>query len=405
MNQPYWSKKHILSLICFMFFLSPLFGQSIDKNIKTPEGSWDLEQISSSGAHQKLLLKIKYSEKYGRYFGNLTSRGETTILSNLNFSKETSTITFSSHTRQPNNFSLTINERKIEGTLESNQQSFQITGNKAEAFNPDDVMVYDQYTPTKIPEDINDLYLSSGNKASNIVLLIVQGGPFDKMQYTNELEQWNGKLHIAYVKQAQIINPTILPPDNNLSLEAAQKENLVSVEILHRVIQHFKSSDKRVLVWGVSYGAWVIQKYIAEYGIEADAISIAAGRLDIEEEIWKQGTLNQRAYDITYKGDDRIYTEMGFSYTKPLSYLLACITEERFTKSFESVDLSKLVVYQYGKKDGTVGRLNDSEIEFLKSKNVEIDVCKKCYHRQMLSSKTTNSAIEMMLKFVSQQKD
>lgn len=349
-----------------------------------------------------LTLKIKYSTKYNRYFGDITFYGETNSLDSLTFNKETNNITFSAHRRNRDYFNLNVSDNIIKGTIKTDKKEFDIIGEKLDVFDPNTIQEYDKYTPTRIPDNITDLYLESGNKESNTVLLIVQGGPYDRMQNTTEFDKWKNKLHIIYVKQAQIINPTIFPPENNLDIEDARKENLVTVEMLHRVIKHFKSNNKKVLVWGASYGAWVIQKYIGEYGIGADAISIAAVRLEIEEEIWKTGNLNQTVYDVTYKGNERIYTKMGFSYTKPTSYLLATIDEERFTKTFENIDLSKLVVYQYGRKDGTVGRLNESEIKFLKSKNIEIEVCKKCYHRQMLSIKIANSAIEKMLNFISE---
>jgi len=365
------------------------------------QGTWELQQVISSKRKKNLTLNIKYSENYNRYFGNLTSYGDRTTLYNISFDDESKTLKFSSHISKESLFILTVSEGKIEGTVSENGLDHHISGSKTESSNSSIIKEYGTYERTKLPNNIKELYQEAGNLSSDTVLLIVQGGPFEEMQYgVDQFEKWADDLHIVFVKQAQIINPTILPPENNLTLEDAYYENLISVEMLHKTIQNFKEQNKKVLVWGVSYGAWVIQKYIVEYGIGADAVSIAAGRLDLEEEIWKEGKMNQKVFDITYKKDQRIYTELNFSFTKPSSYLLVEINKERFTKSLKQKDLSKLVVYQYGKKDGTVGRLSKSEIEFLKSKNVEIEVCKRCYHRQMLSEKIMNSAIRKMLDFV-----
>ncbi|MGB5982238.1 MAG: hypothetical protein WBG46_08845 [Nonlabens sp.] len=373
-----------------------------DLKVDLLQGSWQLEQVISSKLKKTITLNIKYSNRHKRYFGNVKSRSITTTLDSINFNPETSLLIFSSHMRNNNLFVLTLTDNKLSGTVSSQGNTYKISGLKKDS-PPVNIKEYSNYQKTKLPSKDIDLFESKGKTSSSIVLLIVQGGPFDEIQYSpQQFESWTDKLHIALVKQTQILNPTILPPENNLSLMDARYETKITVDILHRVIQHFKQQNKKILVWGVSYGAWVIQKYITEYGIDVDAMSIAAGRLDLEKEIWKEGKLNQKVYDITYKRGKRIYTEMGFTYTKPLSYLLAAVDEERYTQSLSSKDLSNLVVYQYGKKDGTVGRLNSSEMKFLKSKNVDIEICNKCYHRQMLSKKIMNSAITKMLEFIDQ---
>ena len=396
MNQ----KLSLIRFITFLFCINLLSAQNSNDNNHTFQGVWELETIYASRENPKSILNIKYSETYKRYFGTIVSAGETTTLDSLSINNSTNTLTFSSHRRNNDKFDLVINGNTIEGTLESDHEHFSIKGKKVDNVSPTNITEYGKYSPTIIPDDVNELYLEYGNTESNTVLLIVQGGPFDKIQYSNGFDKWKDKLNIAIVKQAQILNPSILPPENNIGLSDAYRENLISVEILHKVIKHFKNENKKVMVWGISYGAWIIQKYISLHGIEADAVSIAAGRLDIEEDIWKKGKLNQTVYDITYKGKQRVYTELGFTFSKPTAFMLASINEERFTETLKDRDLSKLIVYQYGKKDGTVGRLLDSEIEFLKSKNVELEVCKKCYHRQMMSHNIVDSAIKKMLEAI-----
>jgi len=368
------------------------------------QGTWNLQQVISSKQKKDMTLNIQYSTNHNRYFGNIVAFEKITSLDNISFDAETRILKFSSHIRNNHSFKLLVNGEKIEGTVTEREIDYDISGVKTDSSNATEIKEYGAYERTTLPENIKDFYLEAGNTSSDIVLLIVQGGPFEEMQYTiNQFEKWANKLHIVFVKQAQIINPTILPPENGLTLEDANYENLISVKMLHNTIQNFKDQDKKVLVWGVSYGAWVIQKYIAEYGIGADAISIAAGRLDLEPEMWKEGKMNQKVFDITYKKNKRVYTEMGFTYSKPTSYLLASINKERYSKSLSNIDLSKLVVYQYGKKDGTTGRLSKPEIEFLKKKNVEIEICNKCYHRQMLSEKIINSATQKMIDFVNRE--
>ncbi len=388
-----------LYLIIILLYTNELSAQNRTENLI--QGTWKLQQVISSKQKKDLILNIIYSKEYDRYFGNISISGNITTLDSISFDAESSVLKFSSHLKNKTSFNLKVSNDKFEGTLSDSEIDYDISGKKTDSSNSTKINEYGTYKRTKLPNNIESLYVQTGNTSSDVVLLIVQGGPYEEIQYTiNHFEKWANKLQIIFVSQAQIINPTILPPENNFKLEDAYYENLISVEMLHKTIQHFKQQNKKVLVLGVSYGAWIIQKYIAEYSIGADAISIAAGRLDLEEEIWKEGEMNQKVIDITYEKDRRIYTKMGFTYSQPISYLLGKISEERFTKSMSNSDLSKLVVYQYGNKDGTVGRLSKSEIAFLESKDVEIEVCNQCYHRQMLSEKYMDSAIRKMVDFI-----
>ncbi|RXG12863.1 hypothetical protein DSM03_1088 [Leeuwenhoekiella aestuarii] len=388
----------IIGLLLIFFFYNQTWAQ--DQGSDFLQGAWKLHQLKDDKVHQEFILNFKYSDTFHRYFGNSSVYGSITTLDHINFDEKAKTLSFSSHIRKGEVFNLKIVNEKFQGTFIRDNQEFKLTGSKIAKTNSNPVLAYGKYQTTTIPENIDELYVETGNTNSEIVVLYVQGGPFDKLQYTQEFNAWKNELHIVYVKQAQMINPSILPPENKLTYEDALKENLVSVEILKRLITHFKKQNKKVLVYGESYGAWIIQKYIAEFGNEADAVSISAGRLNKDLKILQATKLNQKVYDITYKNGKRIYTEMDFTYSKPNAYMLSSINSEIFTETLKDRDLSKLVVYQYGKKDGTVGHLDDNEIAFLQSKNVEIEVCKKCYHRQMLSAKIANKAIEKMIKLV-----
>ncbi len=80
------------------------------------------------------------------------------------------------------------------------------------------------------------------------------------------------------------------------SLADLQAEVDVSVEILDRTIKHFKAQDKRVVVVGHSYGAFLLGRYLALRGPEAaDQYLLMAGRLDMQEEV-VQGFLTGTVY-------------------------------------------------------------------------------------------------------------
>lgn len=369
-------------------------------NDNAPIGKWKVEKQFSSERKVNLELNIKYSEKYKRYFGSILDYfGNPITLDSIKYNGNNGELTFSYHNSNREYYKLNIQDNLLKGEI-LGEETISVVGHKLGVYNPNVIFKYGPYKPTELTTNISDLFLETGNLKSKTVLLVVQGGPFLTIQYSNQFKKWEDELHTVFVKQAQHLNPSIFPPENNLTLSNAYSENLITVEILHKVINHFKSLDKKVIVWGTSYGAWVIQKYIAEYGVEADAVSVSAGRLDIEEKIYNEGKMHQIAYDITYKNDKPIYTKLSFTYPQPQAYLLASIDKERYTKTLKNKDLSKFVVYLYGKKDGTIGRLSENEVVFLKSKGVEIEMCNNCYHRQMVSTKKANSAIKKMLKFI-----
>ena len=219
-------------VILFCAHISPAQNQPKERL----QGTWELQQVISSKRKKNLTLNIKYSDNYKRYFGNLISYGDRTALYNISFDDESKTLKFSSHLNNESLFNLNINDSKIEGTVSSNGLDHNISGSKTESSNSSMIKEYGTYERTKLPNYIKELYEESGNLSSDTVLLIVQGGPFEEMQYgVDQFEKWADDLHIVFVKQAQIINPTILPPENNLTLEDAYYENLISVEIIIKI--------------------------------------------------------------------------------------------------------------------------------------------------------------------------
>ena len=71
-----------------------------------------------------------------------------------------------------------------------------------------------------------------------------------------------------------------------LSFAELQAEVDVSIEILHRVIAHFKAQGKQVVVVGHSYGAFLTARYLWRKGPgAADRYLIMAGCLDMQREV------------------------------------------------------------------------------------------------------------------------
>ena len=88
---------------------------------------------------------------------------------------------------------------------------------------------------------------------------------------------------LVQVHQTLTINNDLVSRHRELSFEELQAEVDVSIEILHRVIEHFKAQGKQVVVVGHSYGAFVTARYLWRKGPgAADRYLIMAGRLDMQ---------------------------------------------------------------------------------------------------------------------------
>ena len=71
-----------------------------------------------------------------------------------------------------------------------------------------------------------------------------------------------------------------------MSFAELQAEVDVSIEILHRVIEHFKAQGKQVVVVGHSYGAFLTTRYLWRKGPDAaDRYLVMAGRVDMQREV------------------------------------------------------------------------------------------------------------------------
>ena len=82
--------------------------------------------------------------------------------------------------------------------------------------------------------------------------------------------------------QTLTLNPRLAARHARLSLANLQAEVDVSVELLRRVIDHFKAQDKHVVVVGYSYGSFLVARYLALHGPDgADRYLLMAGRLDM----------------------------------------------------------------------------------------------------------------------------
>lgn len=242
------------------------------------------------------------------------------------------------------------------------------------------------YAQTTLPGDTTQLWIEHGKLNSDTVLLICQGGPARNLTFSEHgktsyryIPEYSN-YRIAYVHQAQTLNSEIFNYQEEFTLEMAEKEVENTTEILHRALHYFKSREKRTVVIGNSYGAYIVLNYLSEKPSLADKYVIVAGRLDDDPKILEQhlrGYNGHFALDgTTYipeseQEDLNNYSAAELKEYRVKQLLKGAIGRPRYSNALANKDLSNITFF-YATNDQNVGRLTESELTFLTSKNVEI---------------------------------
>jgi hypothetical protein len=256
---------------------------------------------------------------------------------------------------------------------------------------------------TKLPEEVSKLYVEKGNLSSDRVLLYLIGGPSNTLEndYFDILEL--SDYHEVYVHQAQTYNKeVVIGLNKDLSFEQAIAENKVSVQMLHKVINHFKAQGKDIYLIGHSFGAFLLHSYLATYDDSTTPALAMAGRLAMPDEVWKgyrdrtpyyfkDGTtpiLQTIPEQVTTENLHELYASMR---------LQAGLGHYRYMELLKGKDLSNLMV-AYGEKDGAVGRLNEEELQFLNQHQARVYAIPDGEHGSMVDMPHRAEILKLFFK-------
>lgn len=197
-----------------------------------------------------------------------------------------------------------------------------------------------------------------------------------------------------------------------LTSAEAEAIDLESVQWLARFIKHFDQKGKKIAVIGSSFGSFMVNELVAQYGTNyADLFISAVGRLNMDDDIVKAfsqgkgGGFSYPAYGsadkfVTYPqgteivklsgeinpdnyatnfysknyaaltADEKVIIDKVVMGAKSMVALNAGLGQRRYTKVFADYDLSKmLVIWNY--LDAATGIFTLDEVKFLKDKNVK----------------------------------
>ena len=274
---------------------------------------------------------------------------------------------------------------------------------------------------TALPEDATRLYetVPGGDPDADTVWLFSQGGPVTELDSSDLTEfPGHGRRLLVNVHQVQTLNPGLIDDARLDSVAQVQAEMDVSVEILDRVIRHFKAQGKRVVVLSHSFGSFIVPRYLALKGPgAADRYVIMAGRLDIERKMYEN-----RLSKLHDASTVAWFYEGGTTLTRfdqaagpidpdpaapPVDSVLpravrmqavfqGALGKHRYTRLLAGTDLSK-VIYAYGTTDEAVGRLTGEEVAFLESRGAEV-LAVEGGHGSMLDDPAATARIVALLE-------
>lgn len=230
---------------------------------------------------------------------------------------------------------------------------------------------------TLVDEDaaVASLYEAVGNRNADTVLVFAQGGPapgLDSIGFGLLTEGLDlDAVYVLNVHQAQTLDPETFTMAD-IDFDAAIAADDESVRILGDIVTHFQSRNKRVVVLGISYGAFLVQDLLSKQGNLADAYVIVVGRLDVPEQAWRIFADGGAVEFIDGVDPTEVPIEaFGYGTGTPegernMSRLLAGVMANRYTQLWTDLDLAN-VIFVYGDADEQVGRLTDDEIRFLEA--------------------------------------
>ena len=244
-----------------------------------------------------------------------------------------------------------------------------------------------EYRATRLPEDVNELFEVHDLAASpgaETVWIFEQGGPSHDI--SNEVLLLflglpdHENIHLVQAHQTLTLNPHLAARHARLSLADLQAEVDVSVELLRRVVAHFKAQGKRVVVVGYSYGSFLVARYLARHGPGgADRYLMIAGRLDMPRE-FVDGAMAGMLYHFPDATAPEPSGRRPTTDEEAIELLIAGATfHDRYTERLAGTDLRK-AIYVYATRDTVVGRLSDAELRFLEQSGSTVIVGEDANH-------------------------
>lgn len=228
------------------------------------------------------------------------------------------------------------------------------------------------YEPTTISSEISDLFETRGNTDSDTVWVFIQGGPVTQRDYTLEETLPNGDEAYPFITddlrvypfQTQHLNMT-LATATNFTFENAKVESARSAEIISEVVKHFTSQSKVVYLIGHSYGSFLVNEVLAQYGSIARKTISLNGRLDMDQVVW-EGFSEGNEWLFDANGENPFLNSSASNAVEDqnMRKIAAGLGFNRYTDRLANADLSD-AIFLTSDNDDLVGDFTQEAIDFL----------------------------------------
>jgi hypothetical protein len=242
-------------------------------------------------------------------------------------------------------------------------------------------------------QSIEDIISLHGNLDSDIIIINAQAGPLTILD-TAGLDDFISRsksedLFYVNVHQTQTKTPNLFAL--NINVNEAEKYTKESVNNLKKVIDYYSNiPDKTVYVLGMGYGAYLLQEFIANFGLgTVKEYLLIASRLDVEKatfEICKNGQVPIYKYDAAGNYTIEVQPIKSSVAVHNMTMLSFVIGTNRYSEKFAHIKNLKHVTYMFGERDEILGPLSSKEQEFLKDKGAKVICAYKRNHSLTLIS-------------------
>ncbi len=231
--------------------------------------------------------------------------------------------------------------------------------------------------------ELQKLWLADGDAQSDTVVIFCQGGPSNSLDFTpGERTNWRylpgyEGYYKIFLHQYSTLYPDIFNY-NNFTKNEAQKVTEYSVNMIAKTVETFKNKNKKVLLIGHSYGAFLVNHYLSIGENQADKVAVLSSRIDVPKEVYESHLNGVNGFfenGITFIKDSVNRIEK-YPVSKRKSYRVKQILKG----SLGSIQHSSLmanknlenVYYFNANMDDRVGEMSVEEVEFLTSKGAKV---------------------------------
>lgn len=253
---------------------------------------------------------------------------------------------------------------------------------------------------TVLPVTFKDIepYVSlHGDTTSDSVIINIQGGPIlslDDKGLDAYIKNSNTD-NVLYVNvhQIQTLDPSLF--SRKITREDAIKYNQQSVEILKKVMDYYLyETNKFVYFLGISYGGFLLQDLIKQYGTPyVSGCLVVGARICLDKkacDILCSGNIPKYTFD--YNGKARIKAikvdDDIASYN--MSIMFSALATKDYTKELFFIKLLSRTIFIYGERDDFLGPISKKEMDFLTKRKVNIVCSNMANHRLTIHKSLSN---------------